>query len=357
MILTLNKSEFPVVYSAEVAGSVLHHTDCGVQLSFFLRIVSNDSALIHPPGFYIIGFESFPYISVYFIFLAFVYVITLFFNTLLIYIIAFNPCLRTPKFMAVVNLAVIDIVLNSSIIPSMIKTFLLKDNFIPFKVCLLQVFVYYSFAVLESFALAVLAYDRLIAICFPLHQNSLWSMSCLLALIWSYSLGVTAFSTVILTWLSFCNSVRVFSYFCDYAPVFRLACNSYNLQWAVSSALSIVSLIGPFAFIVVSYVMILVTVFRMESVNSRMKALTTCVEHLILVAVFYIPIFTIFFIGFYVQSIDPDQRVLSLSLASCIPPCINPIVYSLKTKEIKIRAVALIRKTKIGTIRKATRNG
>ncbi|XP_068572625.1 olfactory receptor 1M1-like [Cebidichthys violaceus] len=318
----------------------------------FLRTVLNDSLIIHPPGFYIIGFETFPFISVYFIFLSFVYVVTVLFNSLVIYVISFNHCLHTPKFLAVTNLAVIDLFLNTCTIPSMIKIFLVKDNFIPFNLCLVQMFVYYAFGSLESIALAILAYDRLIAICFPLRQNSvntLRRMSCIVGLTWSWSLGIIAFSTGIMTRLSFCNSVIVFSYFCDYAPVFRLACNNYTMQWSAASFLTIMILVGPFTFILLSYVAILVTVFRMKSLDSRVKALATCVEHIILVAVFYIPLITIFTIGFYLRLIDPDQRVLSLSLASCIPPCVNPIVYSLKTKEIKIRALALVRKNKIGT--------
>uniref|UniRef100_UPI003AADADD3 olfactory receptor 1M1-like n=1 Tax=Centroberyx gerrardi TaxID=166262 RepID=UPI003AADADD3 len=307
----------------------------------FLRTVVNDSLLIHPPGFYIIGFETLRLINLYFIFLAFVYVVTVLFNILLIYVIAFNHSLHTPKFLAVGNLAVIDLILNTCIIPSMIKTFLVKDNFVPFNLCLVQMFVYYSFATLESLGLAILAYDRLIAICFPLRQhsiNTLRSMSCILGLTWSYSLGTTAFFTSIMTRLSFCNSLKVFSYFCDYAPVFRLACNDYTLHWSLSSVFSLLLLIGPLIFIILSYLSILVTVFRMKSLQSRVKALATCVEHLILVAVFFIPLLSIFMIGFHLRLIDPDHRVLSLSLSSCIPPCINPIVYSLKTKEI-VRAL------------------
>ncbi|XP_023272362.1 olfactory receptor 1496-like [Seriola lalandi dorsalis] len=347
--------------------------------------ITNDKKLIRiPPA---ARFQSFPYISVYIIFLAFVYVVTVVCNILLVYIIAVDRRLHTPKFLAVGNLAVIDIMLNTSTIPGMIKTFLfkdnfvpfnqcllqmyfhyaflalesyslatipsmikiflIKDNFIPFNLCLVQMFFYYVFGTLESYALAVLAYDRLIAICFPLRQNSvntLRSMSCIVGLTWSFALGIIAFATGIITRLSFCNSLRVFSYFCDYAPVFRLACNDYTMQWSVASLLTFLLLIGPFTFILLSYVTILVTVFRMKSLDSRVKALATCVEHIILVAVFYIPLITIFMIGFYLRLIDPDQRVLSLSLASCLPPCINPIVYSLKTKDIKIRALALLRK-------------
>ncbi|XP_026225637.1 olfactory receptor 2AT4-like [Anabas testudineus] len=317
----------------------------------FLRTVLNDSVVIHPPGFYIIGFQTFPFITVYFIFLAFVYVVTLLFNILLIYIITSNRSLHTPKFLAVVNLAVIDITLNTSTIPSMIKIFLFKDNFIPFNLCFVQMYVYYAFVSLESFALAILAYDRLIAICFPLRQNSintLRSMSCIVGLTSSFALGINAFAVGIMTRLSFCGSLNVFSYFCDYAPVFRLACNDNTLHWSMASSLSVLVLGGPFTFIFLSYVSILVTVFRMKSLDNRVKALATCVEHLILVAVYYIPLFTIFTVEFYLWHIDPEQCLLSLSLASCIPPCVNPIVYSLKTKEIKTRALILIRKHKSG---------
>lgn len=313
----------------------------------FLRTVSNDSTIIHPPGFYIVGFQTQPFINVYFIFLAFVYVVTVLFNLLVMCTIAFNRCLHTPKFIAVVNLAVNDLILNSCVIPSMIKIFLLKDNFIPFNLCFVQMYVYYVSVSLESYALGILAYDRLIAICFPLRQNSintLRRMSCIVATSWCIALGFVTFSTSIMTRLSFCNSVRVFSYFCDYAPVFRLACNDYSLQWSAASFSFILVLGGPCSFIVLSYVTVLVTVFRMKSLESRLKALATCVEHIILVAVFYIPIFSIFTIGLFIGAIDPEQRVLSLSMATCLPPCINPIVYSLKTKEIKARALALVRK-------------
>ncbi|XP_046906452.1 olfactory receptor 1019-like [Hypomesus transpacificus] len=318
-------------------------------MKFQKRTSGNDSVLIHPPGFYIVAFTSLSFINVYLVFLAFVYTVTVIFNVLVIYIIVSDYRLHTPKFVAVVNLAVIDVVLSSCIIPSMIKLFLSKDNFIPFNLCFVQMFIYYCFVSLESFALAVLAYDRLIAICFPLRQHSInntRSMFVILAIIWSACVGVTIFTTSIMTRLSFCGSVQVFSYFCDYAPVFRLACNDNRLQWACASILSLFNLAGPLSFIILSYACILLVVFRMKTVARRLKALATCTEHLILVAIFYIPIMAIFFIGLFSSGIDPDLRVLSLSLSTCIPPCLNPIIYSLKTKEIKTRVLALIHKVK-----------
>uniref|UniRef100_A0A3Q1HVJ3 G-protein coupled receptors family 1 profile domain-containing protein n=1 Tax=Anabas testudineus TaxID=64144 RepID=A0A3Q1HVJ3_ANATE len=292
--------------------------------------VPNNSVIIHPPGFYIVAFQTFSFISVYFIFLAFIYVVTLLFNSLLIYIITSNHSLHTPKFLAVANLAVIDVILSTSIIPGMIKIFLFKDNFVPFNLCLVQMYFYYSFGTLESFALAILAYDRLIAICFPMRQNSintLRSMSCIVGFTSSFALGINAFAIGIMTQLSFCSSLNVFSYFCDYAPVFRLACNDNTLHWFVASSLSVLILGGPLIFIFLSYVSILVTVFRMKSLDGRVKALATCVEHLILVAVYYIPLFTIFTVEFYL--------IINLSLTSFIPPMLNPIIYVLQTQEIK----------------------
>ncbi|XP_012996190.3 olfactory receptor 2AT4-like [Esox lucius] len=315
---------------------------------------NDSSTLIHPPGFYIIGFTTLPFANFYFIFLAFVYVVTVLFNTMLIYIITVDHRLHNPKFMAVGNLAVVDLLLNTCIIPGMLKTFLTKDNFVPYNFCMLQMYVTYACICLELSAIAVLAYDRLVAICFPLRQctiNTMKKMLCILGCLWTVCLGVPTFSTSIMTWLSYCNSVNVYSYFCDYAPVFRLACNDNTLQWAMASVLSILFLTGPLSFIILSYVSILIAVYRMKSMESRVKALATCTEHIILVAITFIPMLTIFLVGLLAKvKIDPDLRVLSLSLATCTLPCLNPIVYSLKTKEIKSKVVAILWRVKVQAV-------
>ncbi|XP_041706198.1 olfactory receptor 1M1-like [Coregonus clupeaformis] len=326
-------------------------------MRYLRRLQWNDSSvLIHPPGFYIIGFTSLPFANLYFLFLAFVYVVSVVFNTILIYIITVDHRLHNPKFIAVGNLAVVDLVLNTCIIPGMLKTFLAKNNFVSFNLCMVQMYVYYCFMSMESFSIAVLAYDRMIAICFPLRHgsiNTMTSMSCILGFIWCFCLGMHTFSTSIMTRLSYCDSVNVYSYFCDYAPVFRLACNDNTLQWAVASAMSLGIILGPLSFILMSYISILIAVFRMKTVESRVKALATCTEHLILVAVFFIPVLTIFMVGLLARNIkpDPDLRVLSLSLASCIPPCLNPIVYSLKTKEIKSKVLTMFRRIKVQVVK------
>ncbi|XP_055063213.2 olfactory receptor 2V1-like [Misgurnus anguillicaudatus] len=303
-----------------------------------------NNSLIHPPGFYIVGLNSMAYTNIYVIFLSVVYVFTVMSNVFLITIIFYDCRLHVPKFMAICNLSVVDLMLSTSLVPGMIKIYLFLDNFIPFKLCLVQMFTYYAILGLESISLCILAYDRLIAICFPLRQESLntnTKMAYIICGIWVFGIGIALYGPISMTQLSFCGSVRVNSYFCDFAPVFRLACNDTSRQWSFATSLTIILMFLPFSFIVLTYTCILITVFKMKSIQSRYKALATCTEHLILVALFFSPVLVVFNLGFFGFVINTNVRVVVLSMTSCLSPCVNPIVYSLKTKEIRSRVYSL----------------
>ncbi|XP_066556370.1 olfactory receptor-like protein COR1 [Amia ocellicauda] len=313
--------------------------------------VTNDS-FVHPPGFYIVGFSSLPFIKMYLYLLCAVYIVTLLSNTLIITVIWSEEHLHTPKYIAVVNLAVTDIGLSTTLIPQMIRVFLLNHNFIAYGMCLTQMFFAFTFTVLESLSLAILAYDRLIAICFPLRQhsiNTIFKMTGIILATWVIAVGVNAFAVALIGKLSFCKSTNVHSYFCDFAPVFRLACNDYTIIWITAVICSMSLAFGPLIFIICSYVCILTSVFMMKSLDSRTKTLATCTEHLTLVAIFYLPLLTLYILGFFVFAVDVDIRMLNLSLSALIPPLLNPIVYTLKTKEIRNKITHLFRAVKVGS--------
>ncbi|XP_035288420.1 olfactory receptor 5B2-like [Anguilla anguilla] len=310
--------------------------------------ITNDS-IIRPAGFYVIGFRDLKFADLYLIFLGFIYIVTAVCNSFLISVIWIDRCLHTPKYIAVANLGVVDLILSTSFIPSAINTFVTKDTFMSFNACLTQMFFYSGSAILESLSLIALAYDRLIAICFPLRHNSLntpTSMISILAIAWSYSVGIMVFGVLSLTKLSFCDSLTVYSFFCDYVAVFALACNDSTLQWTTAASLSSMIGFGALSFILMSYTCILAAVFRMKNVESRYKALATCTEHLVLVAIYYGPIMTLYVVELFLFRVDPTVRLMSVSFASCVPPCLNPIVYSLSTKEIRNRLLAILHKVK-----------
>ena len=311
--------------------------------------ITNDSIII-PAGFYVTGFADLKFADLYLSFLGLIYIVTLLFNLFMIFIIWTDHRLHSPKYIAVANLGVVDLMCTTSFIPSSIATFLTRNAFMSYNACLSQIFFYYSSITLESFSLSILAYDRFIAICFPLRHSSIntpTSMISILAIVWLNCAGVMVFLTVILTKLSFCDSLTVHQFVCEYSAVYSLSCNDHTLQWVAGSvAVNLVSF-GPLSIIVMSYACILRAVFRMKNVESRYKALATCTEHFFLVAIFYVPTMTVYLIELLVFRLDPIVKMINMSFASSIPSCLNPIVYALATKEIRNKIKAMFQKFKV----------
>ncbi|XP_073685153.1 olfactory receptor 10A4-like [Garra rufa] len=303
------------------------------------------NSIIQPAGLYIVGLSTMSYINIYVMFLTVLYVITIMCNVFLIAIIIYDHRLHVPKFMAVGNLAVVDIVLSTSLVPGMIKTYIVLDNFVPFKLCLAQMYTYYTFLSLEPFCLCILSYDRFIAICFPLRQESINTntrMAYIIGAAWLFCFVLVFYAVASIPTLSFCGSLEVHSYFCDCALTLVLACSDITSQWNFITTLTILFTAGPSIFIFLTYMGILSAVFRMKNNQSHYKTLATCTEHLIIVALFFIPIAIIFCFIFFEVIWDTNVGMVSLSLSTLITPCVNPIVYSLKTKEIRSRIYSLL---------------
>ncbi|XP_076876949.1 olfactory receptor 1496-like [Brachyhypopomus gauderio] len=305
------------------------------------NMTSNESApsmneTFFHPTFYIRGLYNIPHAKYYYVFLSFVYAVTVLGNSFIMGTIYLERSLHTAKYVIVFNLAFSDLCGSSALIPKIIDTFLFDNQYISYEDCLTNMFFVFCLMVLQSLNLLALAYDRLVAICFPLRYHAIVtkkSMSVIVGIIWILSVTVHAFLVSLVTRLSFCRSTTVNSYFCDYGPVYKLACNDKTINTIMSYVCTAALLYIPLLLIAVSYVCIGFALRKIAHGNEKIKAMKTCTSHVILVALFYVPIVSIYTAA-GITSIDTNIRIINIALTQVIPPMLNPIIYTLKTEEV-----------------------
>uniref|UniRef100_A0A3Q3JPF0 G-protein coupled receptors family 1 profile domain-containing protein n=1 Tax=Monopterus albus TaxID=43700 RepID=A0A3Q3JPF0_MONAL len=310
---------------------------------------------VHPAYFIISGFIDIPDMKYYYVFLFFVYIVSVLGNTAVMGIICLDHKLRTPKYIAVFNLAFADLFGSSAMVPKVFDIFQFDHRYIPYDDCFTFMFFCYACLAMEPFNLVALAYDRLIAIIFPLHYQLMVTCRFMFSLIASFWLIVSTFlliAVVPLTTLSYCKSVVINSYVCDYALVHKLACNENALTLFTGHSLSVLILWLPLVFIISCYSYIGYALSKVAAVRERVKAFKTCTSHLSLVAIYFLPLMFTFALNAY---IDANTRLINMSLSTVIPPMLNPIIYVLQTQEIRVSVKKLlkIKKQSKVTVKKA----
>ncbi|XP_039602381.1 olfactory receptor 146-like [Polypterus senegalus] len=295
-----------------------------------------NNTFVRPEMFYISGLQDMPFANYFYIFLLVIYFLTVFSNIFVIVLIYLEQSLHSPKYIAVSHLALADLCATTAVVPKLIDTFLFNSNSISFDACLANMFFAHYFSAVQSLSLAILSYDRFLAICFPLQYHSINTNSRMMIIIfcvWLFTV-VTIFITVILiTRLSFCKSTVINSYFCDHGPVFRLACNDFTPNIIMAVAYTTLFIFVPLAFILFTYLAIGTALLKIATSEGRQKALKTCTSHIILVAMFYTPLAVTYLVEQMRRS-NSNARILSNSLSATIPPMLNPIIYTLKTEEL-----------------------
>ncbi|MBN3308618.1 OR6S1 protein, partial [Amia calva] len=313
--------------------------------------MEKNTTVVKPVGFLIVGFQSLQHVNYYFIFLAFVYLGTLIANFLLMSVIWLSHSLHTPKYLAVFNLSIVDVLISTVLIPKCIDYFLLDSRFVLYDSCLTQMFFFHYFYCVESLILVVMAYERFVSICFPLRCSTINTNSRMFYIIvtcWVFTLGFLIVLIVFITKLSFCKpSPLVASYFCDHGPLYRTACSDSSANWKIGYTYTVGFIFMPLAVIALSYVCIIAALLKIASAEGRWKAFKTCTAHIILVVMFYIPVLVIYMIAGLGTGIDADTRILNTSLSASLPPLLNPIIYTLKTEEVMEQIKLFLRKQKV----------
>ncbi|XP_038129633.1 olfactory receptor 1-like [Cyprinodon tularosa] len=319
-------------------------------MELFNPAFGKNITFVRPAYFIINGFIGLPNMKYYYIFLFFLYIISVVGNTAVMALIYLDHNLRTPKYVAVFNLAFVDLLGSSALVPKVIDVFLFNHNIIPYNDCLTFLFFCYTCLSMQSFNLVALSYDRLIAIIFPLHYQvkvTHKSMMSLIASFWIFVIIAVLISVGLLTRLSFCKSLVIKSYFCDHGQIYRLACNDNFPNDVIAFFYPVVIFWIPLVFILLSYLYISYTLVKVATFQEGIKAFKTCVAHLSLVVVYFTPLLMTFTL---MEKIHPNNRIINLSLTSVLPPMLNPIIYVLQTHEIRVSMKKLFKifsKTKV----------
>ncbi|KAB0339959.1 hypothetical protein FD754_023516 [Muntiacus muntjak] len=262
------------------------------------------------------------------------YLVTITGNLLIILAVRSDPQLHTPMYFFLSVLSFTDICFTTTIVPRMLVNFL-SHKTISYAGCLTQMYFIYALGNTDSCLLAVMAFDRYVAICDPFHYVTTMShRRCILLVAFSCSLPHlhSLLHILLLNQLTFCNSNVVYHFLCDINPLLKLSCSSIFVNDLTIKTEGLVVLVTPFLCIVLSYVRILVAVLRIPSATGRHKAFSTCGSHFTVVILFYGSIFYV-----YLQPLSRytvQDRVATI-VYTVLSSMLNPFIYSLRNKDMK----------------------
>ncbi|XP_066216120.1 olfactory receptor 5B12-like [Saccopteryx leptura] len=286
--------------------------------------------------FRLLGLTDTPELQVpLFIIFTLIYIITLMGNLGMITLIVLDSCLHTPMYFFLSNLSLVDCVYSSAITPKVMAGFLTGDKVISYGGCVAQMFFFVAFAIADCFLLAVMAYDRHSAVCKPLHYTSTVTTTvCVQMTMVCYVFGLveSTIHTGFTFCLSFCHSNVVHHFFCDIPPVLALSCSATYINEIVVFILSAFNVFFTLIVILISYLFIFIAILKMCSAEGRKKAFSTCASHLTAVTIFYGTIIFMYLQPSSSHSMDTDQ--MASMFYTIIVPMLNPIVYSLRNKEV-----------------------
>ncbi|KAM3924556.1 olfactory receptor 5AP2-like [Leptodactylus fuscus] len=298
---------------------------------------TNLTNLTEVTEFFLLGFHGSDLLrNVLFLLFFIVFGSTLCGNLLIILLVSTSKILHTPMYFFISQLSISDILLTTTIVPKMLHVLLKNGETMTFTDCFSQFFFFSSSVESECFLLAVMSYDRYVAICNPLRYSTIMmNPLCvqLVALCWFLGSFFSFIHTITPAKLYFCGHNIVDHFFCDVVPLLEIACSDTFFVHLEMHIIGSIIIIIPTTIIVVSYIYIVRAVLRIPSSTGRQKAFSTCSSHLIVVSIFYWTMFSVYVFPTKGQT-SAMSKVISL-LYTVFTPMINPIIYSLRNKDIK----------------------
>uniref|UniRef100_A0A8C9PIN4 Olfactory receptor n=1 Tax=Spermophilus dauricus TaxID=99837 RepID=A0A8C9PIN4_SPEDA len=288
-------------------------------------------------GFILLGFPG-PREEQILLFVLFftVYLLTLMGNSSIICAVHWDQRLHTPMYILLANFSFLEIWYVTSTVPNMLANFLSDTKVISFSGCFMQFYFFFSLGSAECFFLAVMAFDRYLAICRPLHYPTLMTgclCNILVATCWVLGFLWFPVPITIISQMSFCGSRIIDHFLCDPGPLLALTCIRAPVMEFLWMILSSLLLFIPFLFIMGSYALVLRAVLRVPSAAGRRKAFSTCGSHLTVVSLFYGSVM-VMYLSPTSEHEAGTQKLVTL-FYSVGTPFINPVIYSLRNKDMK----------------------
>ncbi|KAM6185767.1 olfactory receptor 2H1-like [Rhynchocyon petersi] len=291
----------------------------------------------NPVGFILLGFSDLPQLEmILLLVVSIVYILTLMGNTTIILISYLNPKLHTPMYFFLSNLSFLDLCFTTTIVPQMLWNLKGPEKTISYTGCLIQLYCVLGLGSTECILLTVMAYDRFNAICRPLHYGVimhtklLWQLA---AVAWISGFLETTVQTILVFQLTLCSHHRVDDFMCEESALIKIACVDTTFLENELSVACVLYVVLPLGLILVSYGCIVRSVLRIKSAEGRRKAFGTCGSHMIVVVLYFGTIISVY-IQPKSQYTQNHNKFLTL-FYSVVTPSLNPLIYTLRNKEVK----------------------
>ncbi|KAM8960639.1 olfactory receptor 226-like [Pelodytes ibericus] len=288
-------------------------------------------------SFTLLGFPtSHPSNFVLFFIFLFIYLLTIVENILVIVIIWRSSTLRKPMYFFLAQLSFLEMWYVTVTVPKLLAIILSESKQISLAACLSQLYVFLSLSCTECVLLAVMAFDRYIAICNPLHYITVmnWNM-CILLSVGSWFTGflIALIKVYYISHLNYCRSGQINHYYCDISPLLNLACTDMKVAELVDFILALFILLIPLILTFISYFYILIIILKIPTSSGRQKAFSTCASHVAVVVIFYSA--TLFMYARPSRAQSSNHNKLISVIYTVITPLVNPIIYCLRNEEVK----------------------
>ncbi|XP_053555824.1 olfactory receptor 5F1-like [Bombina bombina] len=279
-----------------------------------------------------------------FVMFLFIYLLSITFNTLIIFMVRTERRLHKPMYFFLSNFSFLEIMYISDTVPKMMSDFLSQKKTISVACCITQLYFLFLFGSIENLLLVIMSFDRYVAICYPLQYVIIMSerfCRLLAAAAWMFSVVILMIIIIPVTQLSFCDSNIIDHVFCDFAPVVKISCQGATLCEIVFFLIAGLVILGCFTLIMASYIHIIIIVYATSSGSGLRNAFATCASHFIVVFIYYGTVIFMYVRPSVMVSFHED-KVISV-FYSAVTPLLNPVIYSLRNKDVKESIIKLFR--------------